>query len=65
MATTAREAAPAAEYHLIDRRSGRSRGGFATLEGARTWARWAGLGAWDIFHGNAAVERHEPDSDAA
>jgi len=30
------------------------------LAGARQYAREEGLEAWDIFHGNLLVERHEP-----
>jgi hypothetical protein len=48
------------EYHLICRVSGESHGGFETLEGARQYVRDEGLKAWDIFHGNLLVERHEP-----
>jgi hypothetical protein len=50
----------AREYHLICRTTGRSHGGFETLAGARQYAREEGLQAWDIFHGNLLVERHEP-----
>jgi hypothetical protein len=54
-------AKPAAhEYHLICRTTGESHGGFETLAGARQYAREEGLQAWDIFHGNLLVERHEP-----
>jgi hypothetical protein len=48
------------EYHLICRVSGQSHGGFETLDGARQYARDELLEAWDIFHGNLLVERHEP-----
>jgi hypothetical protein len=48
------------EYHLICRTTGESHGGFATLAGAREYAREENLEAWDIFHGNLLVERHEP-----
>jgi hypothetical protein len=50
----------AREYHLICRTTGQSHGGFETLAGARQYAREEGLQAWDIFHGNLLVERHEP-----
>jgi len=50
----------AREYHLISRTTGQSHGGFETLAGARQYAREEGLEAWDIFHGNLLVERHEP-----
>jgi hypothetical protein len=50
-----------AEYHLICRTTGRSLGGFETLNGAREYAREEGLKAWDIFHGNLLIERHEPE----
>jgi hypothetical protein len=50
----------AGEYHLICRTTGQSHGGFETLGGARQYAREEGLQAWDIFHGNLLVERHEP-----
>jgi hypothetical protein len=52
---------PAQEYHLICRTTGRSHGGFETLAGARQYAREEALEAWDIFHGNLVVERHEPE----
>jgi hypothetical protein len=48
------------EYHLICRTTGASHGGFESLAGARQYAREEGLEAWDIFHGNLLVERHEP-----
>jgi hypothetical protein len=32
-----------------------------TLDGARQYAREESLQAWDIFHGNLLVERHEPE----
>lgn len=48
------------EYHLICRTTGVSHGGFESLAGARQYARDEGLEAWDIFHGNLLVERHEP-----
>jgi hypothetical protein len=48
------------EYHLIDLAVGLSQGGFETLAGARQFAREEGLRAWDIFHGNARVEYHDP-----
>ena len=47
------------EYHLICRTTATSHGGFATLAGARQYAREEALEAWDIFHGNLLVERHE------
>jgi hypothetical protein len=47
------------EYHLICRTTGQSYGGFATLLGAREYAREEKLEAWDIFHGNRLVERRE------
>jgi hypothetical protein len=50
----------AREYHLVCRVTGESHGGFETLTGARQYAREDGLEAWDIFHGNMLVERHEP-----
>lgn len=50
------------EYHLISRMDGTSYGGFVSLEAARERAREEGLAAWDIFNGNALVERHEPRS---
>jgi hypothetical protein len=34
-------------------------GGFETLNGAREYAREEDLKAWDIFHGNLLIERHE------
>jgi hypothetical protein len=49
------------EYHLICRATGTSHGGFATLAGARQYAREEQIEAWDIFHGNLLVERHEPE----
>jgi hypothetical protein len=49
------------EYHLICRTTGQSHGGFATLAGAREFAREEDLQAWDIFHGNLLIERREPD----
>jgi len=51
----------AQEYHLICRTTGQSHGGFETLAGARQYAREEALEAWDIFHGNLVVERHEPE----
>jgi hypothetical protein len=48
------------EYHLIDLADGISLGGFETLAGARQFAREESLPAWDIFHGNARVEYHDP-----
>jgi hypothetical protein len=50
----------AREYHLIDLTVGISHGGFATLSGARQFAREEGLPAWDIFHGNDRIEYHDP-----
>jgi hypothetical protein len=47
------------EYHLICRATGQSYGGFATLAGAREYAREEDLEAWDIFNGNRLVERRE------
>lgn len=47
------------EYHLICRATGESYGGFATLAGAREYAREEELEAWDIFDGNRLVERRE------
>jgi hypothetical protein len=47
------------EYHLICRATGESHGGFATLAGAREYAREEELEAWDIFNGNRLVERRE------
>ena len=49
------------EYHLLDIVTGESHGGFVSLEAARLEARELGLAAWDIFHGNLRVERHDPD----
>jgi hypothetical protein len=49
------------EYHLICRTTGQSHGGFATLAGAREFAREEDLQAWDIFHGHLLIERREPD----
>jgi len=49
------------EYHLIDIVTGESHGEFVSLEAARLEARELGLAAWDIFHGNVRVERHDPD----
>jgi hypothetical protein len=43
------------------RTTGRSLGGFETLNGAREYAREEDLKAWDIFHGNLPIERHEPE----
>jgi hypothetical protein len=51
------------EYHLIDLATGLSHGGFQSLEAARQYAREEGLIAWDIFHGNLHVERHDPRVD--
>jgi hypothetical protein len=51
----------APEYHLICWTTGQSHGGFETLAGARQYAREEALEAWDIFHGNLLVERHEPE----
>jgi hypothetical protein len=48
------------EYHLICRTTGQSHGGFATLAGAREYAREEDLEAWDIFNGNRLVERRDP-----
>jgi hypothetical protein len=53
------------EYHLICRTTGESHGGFATLVGAREYAREEELEAWDIFHGNRLVERREQTSSYA
>jgi hypothetical protein len=47
------------EYHLICRVTGESHGGFATLAGAREYAREEELEAFDIFNGNRLVERRE------
>jgi hypothetical protein len=52
------------DYHLICRTTGESQGGFDTLAGAREYAREEALEAWDIFHGNLLVERHEPGTSA-
>ena len=49
-----------AEYHLIDLAYGVSHGGFRSLEAARQHAREEELMAWDIFHGNARMEYHDP-----
>ena len=51
------------EYHLIDLATGLSHGGFQSLEAARQHAREEDLIAWDIFHGNLHVERHDPRVD--
>jgi hypothetical protein len=51
---------PAHEYHLICTTTGESHGGFDNLAGARQYAREEGLEAWEIFHGNLLVERHDP-----
>jgi hypothetical protein len=51
------------EYHLIDLATGLSHGGFQSLEAARQYAREEDLIAWDIFHGNLHVERHDPRVD--
>jgi hypothetical protein len=52
-----------AEYHLIDLAYGVSHGGFRSLEAARQYAREEDLIAWDIFHGNARVEYHDPGAE--
>jgi hypothetical protein len=52
-----------AEYHLMDLAYGVSHGGFRSLEAARQYAREESLTAWDIFHGNARVEYHDPRAD--
>ena len=52
-----------AEYHLIDLATGLSHGGFRSLEAARAYARGEALVAWDIFHGNVHIERHDPRTD--
>jgi hypothetical protein len=52
-----------AEYHLIDLATGSSQGGFRSLEAARLYAREEALMAWDIFHGNVHIERHDPRDD--
>jgi hypothetical protein len=52
-----------AEYHLIDLATGLSHGGFRFLEAARVYARKEAMVAWDIFRGNAHVERHDPRTD--
>jgi hypothetical protein len=51
------------EYHLIDLATGLSHGGLQSLEAARQYAREEGLIAWDVFHGNLHVERHDPRVD--
>jgi hypothetical protein len=51
------------EYHLVDLLTGESLGGFVTLAAAREEARAAGLTSWDIFQGNARIERHDPGVD--
>lgn len=48
------------DYHLIDLTTGRSHGGFATLEGARQYARAEGVAAYEIRHGDIRVEYHDP-----
>jgi hypothetical protein len=48
------------EYHLIETYRGLSHGGFTSLKGARQFAREEAMEAWDIFRGNAPVERHDP-----
>jgi hypothetical protein len=48
------------EYHLIDLGRGLSCGGFNSLAAARQYAREENMVAWDIFHGNNLVERHDP-----
>jgi hypothetical protein len=48
------------EYHLIDITVGESHGGFVSLEAARLEARELRLAAWEVFHGNLRVERHDP-----
>jgi hypothetical protein len=40
------------KYHLIDLASAVSRGGFRSLEAARTAARERGLVAWQIYRGD-------------
>jgi hypothetical protein len=50
----------AGEYHLIDLATRLSHGGFESLMGARQYAREEHLIAWDIFHGNVRMERHDP-----
>lgn len=54
--------AAADEYHLIDLANGQSLGGYISLAGAREVARMRGLRAWQIYHGNARVEHHDPDA---
>ena len=51
------------EYPLIDLATGLSCGGFQSLAAARQYAREESVIAWDIFHGNTLVERHEPRTD--
>jgi hypothetical protein len=48
------------EYHLVDLGTGVSYGGFESLEAARIIARERGLASWQIFHGNARIEHHDP-----
>ena len=48
------------EYHLIDRTTGESHGGFATLNGARQYALEEGLRCWQIFKGWLRIETHDP-----
>jgi hypothetical protein len=48
------------EYHLIDLTTGESHGGFATLNGARQYAREEGLRSWQIFKGQLRIETHDP-----
>jgi hypothetical protein len=51
------------KYHLIDLATGLSCGGFKSLAAARQYAREESMIAWDVFHGNIHVERHDPRND--
>ena len=46
------------EYHLISLSDGQSHGEFASIAGARQYAREEQLDSWEIYCGNRLVERH-------
>jgi hypothetical protein len=50
---------------ICESNTGLSCGGFKSLAAARQYAREESAIAWDIFHGNTLVERHDPRADRA
>jgi hypothetical protein len=48
---------------ICESNTGLSCGGFKSLAAARQYAREESAIAWDIFHGNTLVERHDPRAD--